>query len=178
MKTQIIIWLGVFLMAGVFGLAAIKTFLAKNAGKSSLANGFKPKALMTPNEYEFLSRLESAAPELRFHAQVSMGALLDPRVDRKDSKKEFYRLRGMFSQKIVDFVAQNRTNGAVVAIIELDDRTHSAEEDERRDQMLSDAGYKIIRWQSKKKPDEAAIREKLFPSAVQTDSTLEHSVAA
>lgn len=139
--------------------------------KSKLASGgagakFKAKPLLTDNEMEFLSRLEGAAPELRFCPQVAMGALMDPAVTRGD-RKAYYRLRGMFSQKIVDFVAQRRSDGQIVAVIELDDRTHDAEKDARRDEMLTSAGYRIVRWQSKSKPDSAAIRAALVPATPQ-----------
>ena len=99
-------------------------------------------------------------PELRFLAQVSMGALIDPAVPRSDAQA-YYRLRGMFSQKFVDFVAQSREDGSIVAVIELDDRTHNSGRDEKRDAILSSAGYRTIRWQSKTKPDTAAIRTAL-----------------
>ncbi len=92
-----------------------------------------------------------------------MGALLDPAVPRSDAKA-YFRLRGMFSQKIVDFVAQRRSDAGIVAIIELDDRTHRSDKDAKRDEMLQSAGYRIVRWQSKTKPDTFAIRAELFPS--------------
>ena len=69
----------------------------------------------------------------------------------------------MFSQKIVDFVAQQRSDGAIVAVIELDDRSHDGEKDARRDEMLKSAGYRIVRWNSRSKPDAHAIRETLLP---------------
>jgi very-short-patch-repair endonuclease len=124
---------------------------------------FKQKALLTANELEFLGRLEAAVPELRFCPQVAMGALLEPAVSRKDGSA-YFRLRGMFSQKITDFVAQRREDGAVVAVIELDDRTHNPDKDAKRDIMLTSAGYKVIRWNSKTKPDANAIRLQLMPS--------------
>lgn len=68
----------------------------------------------------------------------------------------------MFTQKIVDFVAQNRDDGSVVAIIELDDRTHDADKDAKRDATLGSAGYRIVRWSSKTKPDAAAMRAELM----------------
>jgi very-short-patch-repair endonuclease len=40
----------------------------------------------------------------------------------------------------------------VVAIIELDDRTHSPERDKERDALLETAGYRVLRFQSKQKP--------------------------
>lgn len=152
--------------AVVFALVILK---AKLAGKQTDTARFKAKTLLTPNELEFLGRLEEAAPELRFFPQVAMGALLDPAVPSSD-RKAYYRLRGMFSQKIVDFVAQRRDDATILAIIELDDRTHSPDKDAKRDVMLQSAGYRIIRFHSKTKPAVEAIRAALYttksPSAV------------
>src|SRR5436190_20162543 len=85
----------------------------------------------------------------------SRWALLNPAASRKDCK-EYFRARGMFSQKIVDFVTQAKADGSIVVIIELDDRTHGIGKDGRRDAMLSSAGYKVVQWKSKSKPDAAA----------------------
>ena len=152
-------------LAGVaaVGLSVLKAKLAAKSAGPGESDKFKAKTLFSANELEFLIRLETAAPELRFHAQVAMGALLDPAVSRQDAKA-YYRLRGMFSQKIVDFVAQDRTSGAVVAIIELDDCTHDSQKDAKRDAMLAGAGYRIVRWNSKTKPDAATIRSQLMPA--------------
>jgi very-short-patch-repair endonuclease len=42
------------------------------------------------------------------------------------------------------------------------DRTHDSAKDEKRDAMLREAGYAIVRWHSKSKPNSTAIREKLL----------------
>lgn len=157
-------------MAGTFIVVIISAVVLSNPQLRDAASGeqvknspkFKAKTFLSPNEMEFLARLESAVPELRFHAQVSMGAVLDAATPIKYDAHEHWRERGMFSQKIIDFVAQHRTNGTIVAIIELDDRTHSAEKDEKRDAMLLQAGYKVVRWNSKNKPDIEAIRAEIF----------------
>jgi hypothetical protein len=153
--------------AGAVGIVILKAKL--DAARTARAK-FKQKALLTANEVEFLARLEAAAPELRFCPQVSMGALLDPAVPRSHGKA-YYRLRGMFSQKIVDFVVQRRSDGGIVAIIELDDRTHDPAKDARRDSMLASAGYKVVRWHSKAKPDAAAIRAALLPLPVASSAS-------
>jgi hypothetical protein len=145
---------------GAAGLAILKAKVA--ALGSGTAGKFKAKRLLSANELEFIARLESAAPELRFHAQVSMGAVLDPAVPRSDGKA-YISIRGMFAQKIIDFVAQDKRSGDIVAIIELDDRTHNEAKDAKRDAMLTSAGYRSIRWNSKAKPDASAIRAALFP---------------
>lgn len=132
---------------------------------------YKAKSMMTANELEFLNRLEQAVPEMRFHAQVAMGSLVEPNVSCRESGKEYMSLRGRFSQNMIDFVAQDRSTGDVVAIIELDDKTHDREKDAKRDAITSSAGYATVRWQSKSKPDAAEIRSKLLalakPAAVQ-----------
>jgi len=149
----------------VIVFAVLKACMGFSSGQAEKgAPEFKAKSFLTPNELEFFGRLEAAVPEYRFHAQVAMGALLDPAVSRKDAK-EFFRLRAMISQKIVDFVAQSRRDGSIKAIIELDDRTHDSEKDARRDAMLASAGFQTIRWNSKTKPNIAAIRARLMPGA-------------
>ena len=154
-----------FAIIAVIAFAVLKASMASQSDQSrNSPPKFKPKPFLTPNELEFLGRLEAAVPEYRFHAQAAMGALLDPAVSRKDAK-EFFRVRGMISQKIVDFVAQSRRDGSVKAIIELDDRTHDSEKDARRDAMLASTGFQTIRWNSKTKPDIAAIRARLLPGA-------------
>jgi hypothetical protein len=148
----------------IVGAAAVGMALARGKlGSQSPELKFKSKPLLTSNEVEFLARLEGAVPELRFFPQVAMGALMEPAVSRRDGKA-YYRLRGMFSQKIVDFVAQRRSDGQIEAVIELDDRTHNAQKDASRDEMLSSAGYRIVRWNSKTKPDRDAIRAVLVPA--------------
>jgi Protein of unknown function (DUF2726) len=146
--------------AVVVSLAILKAKRASK-GDANATDQFKAKRLLSANEIEFIGRMESACPELRFHAQVSMGAILDPAVPSID-RKAFMRIRGQFSQKIIDFVAQDRQSGEIVAIIELDDRTHKAEKDNKRDAMLKSAGYRTIRWESKNKPNAAVIRAELF----------------
>ena len=146
---------------GAIGLTILKSRLA-GLGAGRTAGQFKAKRLLTANELEFIGRLESAAPELRFHAQVSMGAVLDPAVPKSDGRA-YMSIRGRFAQKIIDFVAQDKKTGDIVAIIELDDRTHNETKDAKRDTMLASAGYRTIRWNSKNKPDAAAIRAMLFP---------------
>lgn len=153
--------IAVIAAVGILAFAVVAIKAKIGVGGPGSRPAFKRKTLLTPNELEFLARLESSAPELRFHAQVSMGALLDPAASSKDGR-EYFRARGMFSQKIVDFVAQARADGSIVAIIELDDRTHNSDKDGRRDAMLSSAGYKVVRWKSKSKPDAAAIRVELL----------------
>ena len=89
-----------------------------------------------------------------------MGALIEPKVLKSD-RKSYYRARGHFSQKIVDYVAQERSTGKIIAVIELDDRTHNSHKDKIRDEMVTSAGYRVVRWDSRHKPDSDRIRAEL-----------------
>lgn len=111
---------------------------------------YKEKALLTPNEIEFYLRLQRALPKHIVLTQVSMGALLQPRISSRSDNKEFFRVRSKFAQKIVDYVVCDREL-AVLAIIELDDRTHNSLKDAERDAMLKEAGYRTLRFESRNK---------------------------
>ena len=122
--------------------------------------GFRvvPRPLLTGNEQEFLQRLEAAFPEYRVWAQVSMGALMAP--DVPGGSPDFLSIRGRFAQKVIDFVLIDEAFG-VVALVELDDRTHRTERDAVRDAMTASAGYVTLRYQSRAKPEPDAIRAEL-----------------
>lgn len=138
----------------------------------------RARPLMTPNEYEFLQRLEAAAPECRIMAQVSMGALLEPDIaptpraqagargpagtrGRGGAGGRFLSIRGRFAQKVVDYVVLDADLN-VVALVELDDRTHDARKDAERDAMTAMAGYPTLRYESRDKPEPQAIRADLL----------------
>ncbi|OJV28237.1 MAG: hypothetical protein BGO24_07865 [Sphingomonas sp. 67-36] len=100
------------------------------------------KPLLTPAEQVALDLIETALPHCRVHAQVAMGALLSP--PRHEGRRRAAD-RNIFSQKIVDFVIQSRADGRVLALVELDDRTHRRARDVARDVMTAKAGYRTIR---------------------------------
>lgn len=116
------------------------------------------RAFLTENEKEFLQRLEQAFPEHRVMAQVSMGALMAP--DVRGGTGQYLAIRGRFAQKVVDFVILDDAL-EVVALVELDDRTHRLEKDAARDAMTAAAGYVTLRFPSREKPAPQAIRAQL-----------------
>lgn len=117
--------------------------------KDNLSGKYIPKKLLTDNEYDFFIRLVRACPEnVYVFSQVSMGAILNANSNDYEEDK---KLRYNFGYKIIDFVLYS-SDKKVLAIIELDDRTHNKENDYKRDIMLREAGYKILRFESKKKP--------------------------
>lgn len=117
---------------------------------------FVAKPLLTANEREFYGRLRQALPDFSVLPQVAMSALLRSRGQGRDADA----LAGFrrFSQKVVDFVVCD-DELKVVALVELDDRTHSAQKDRLRDAMTEEAGYRTLRYSSRQKPTAAAIRK-------------------
>ena len=116
------------------------------------------RAFLTENEKEFLLRLEEAFPTHRVMAQVSMGALMAP--DVRGGSPEYLSIRSRFAQKVVDFVVLDDAL-EVIALVELDDRTHKVDKDAVRDAMTAAAGYVTLRYRSREKPKPQAIRAEL-----------------
>lgn len=99
------------------------------------------------------NRLHGALPELHVLGQVSFGALLTARSQAT---------RNTFDRKIADFVLCDQAH-QVVAVIELDDASHrtKAKADQARDAMLTDAGYRVLRYANV--PDIDRVRTDVFP---------------
>jgi len=116
---------------------------------------FIRKRLLTEAEAAVLGLLETALPDHRIMVQVAMGALLDA---GESDRKRAHATRNRFAQKIVDYVVVTRDTAEVVALVELDDRTHRAERDRKRDSMTAAAGYQTIRISGRPKPTLESVR--------------------
>lgn len=77
-----------------------------------------------------------------------MGAILDV---SKAENKNIQAGRNTFNKKIIDFIIYSKDQ-KIVAVIELDDKTHDKDKDDKRDAMLSQAKYNLYRFDSRKKP--------------------------
>lgn len=108
------------------------------------------KRLMSRVEREVIGHLEAAAPWCRVHAQVCLGALLEP--SRWLPSGTRTRVRYSYASKIVDFVLEDRRTGEVVALVELDDRYHNLGRDAARDRLTRRAGYLTIRLPASEYP--------------------------
>lgn len=130
--------------------------------KASKAGAYKPRQLMTENESEFFGRLVVALPDHYIFPQVALSALIQAAAkDKKRAYSDFLRI----AQQRVDYVVCDRSC-QVVAVVELDDRTHSRKKDEVRDARLQQAGIRTIRFQSNSKPTAVEVRAKVLPAVV------------
>jgi hypothetical protein len=142
-KPVFLVLLVAFILAVLFVLTKLK--LAKP--------GYRAIPIMTANEVEFFGRLCRALPAHYVFPQVAMAALICPAGTSKSNRGAFWKI----SQKRVDF-AIFKKEMELVCLIELDDRTHLAAKDKERDSITECAGIRTLRWQSKSKPSEEAIR--------------------
>ena len=123
------------------------------------------RPLLTQAELRFYHVLADALPGYFIAAQVSMGALLRP--EKGLEGRDWWATYGRFSQKIVDFVVIDRGTGGVVALIELDDRSHNTAQDAARDAMLHRAGYIVVRFANRPWPTVAIVRERFAELDIQ-----------
>lgn len=135
-------------------IACVLLLHASRGEKKDRTGSYRRRRLMTENELEFFGRLVVALPDHYIFPQVAMSALLDPASGDK-AKAHGDRLR--IAQQRVDYVVSTR-GGEVVAVVELDDRTHVRAKDQLRDARLAQGAIRTVRFESRHKPRADAIR--------------------
>lgn len=148
-----------FLFFALIALAAAllvaQLKLAKGSGRTGT---YRRRKFMTDNEEEFFGRLVVALPDHYIFPQVALSALLEP---ASGNGKTAYADRLRVAQQRVDYVVCNK-RCEVVAVVELDDRTHTQSKDALRDARLEQAGIRTVRFQARHKPKVEAIRDKVL----------------
>ena len=118
----------------------------------------KERSLLTAREQALYQRLVKLYPEHKIFIQVALSQLID--VDRHHPRRESIRAR--YKQLVADFVLC-RPDLGVVAVIELDDRTHlwahRRRADARKTKALGDAGIRLVRIPAGAIPSEDALRD-------------------
>jgi hypothetical protein len=143
-----------YLLAGISLLLLILVFLASHSSTTK-SIPVKARRLMSERERKVILLIEDMFPHCRVHAQVAMGALIEPAKGLEPGRRA--SVRNLFSQKIVDFVIEDRMSGDLLALVELDDRTHNAAKDSSRDGITKAAGYLTIRIPAGTRIDKESI---------------------
>lgn len=132
--------------------------------RSSVISGpwpFYLKRLLTQPEQVLYHRLVKALPNHIVLAQVQVSRVLGV---KKGSR--FQEWNNRINCMSYDFVICDKS-AAVIAAIELDDKSHESERrkdtDAKKTKATVDAGLKLVRWQVKALPDEAAIQREIIP---------------
>jgi hypothetical protein len=121
---------------------------------------YRRHSIMTDNEREFYQRLLAACPDCQIWPQVPILALVRP--DAKEGSRAFWIAFKKISNTRVDWVVVRDLE--VVAVVELDDRSHDARKDAQRDKVLKSCGYRVVRFSSSRRPDPRQIHDAVFRS--------------
>lgn len=117
---------------------------------------YRAKKPLSNPELELYGRLCRALPGYIVLAQVGLSRILNVNKDAN-----FGEWHNRISQMSVDFVLC-APDGAIIAVIELDDRSHLRADrqaaDAKKDKALAAAGIPIVRWNVKAMPDERTIQ--------------------
>jgi uncharacterized protein DUF2726 len=131
--------------------------------RSSVTSGpwpFYLKRLLTQPEQVLYHRLVKALPNHIMLAQVQVSRVLGV---KKGSR--FHEWNNRINRMTYDFVICDKSS-AVIAAIELDDKSHESERrrntDAKKNKATVDAGLKLVRWQVKSLPDEAMIQQEII----------------
>ncbi|MGO4389098.1 DUF2726 domain-containing protein [Microvirga sp. 2YAF29] len=144
-------WIG---LAGIVMLALLMVLYLSWARRPR----FKRCTVMTANEREFYQRILKACPDCEIWPQVPLLALVRP--EGREGSRAFWTAFRQISNTRVDWVIAQDTE--VLAVIELDDRSHDAKRDARRDDILKGCGYRVLRFQSKNRPEPQQIHDAIF----------------
>ena len=118
---------------------------------------FERKSLLTSPEKQLYYRLKEALPDYFIFSQVQLSQLVTVRKGH-DFKQWFNRINRMSA----DFVVTDQAMD-VLAVIELDDRSHLKADriaaDQKKDKALTSAGIRVIRWKVSAMPTVVKIKE-------------------
>lgn len=114
--------------------------------------------LLTNRERFLHDLLLCMYPDHRIFVQVALSQLIDV----SESHPERHSIRNHFKQLVVDFVLC-RPDLSIVAVIELDDRSHERADrraaDARKTKALADAGLKLVRVPAGPLPTSERLRQ-------------------
>jgi Protein of unknown function (DUF2726) len=113
--------------------------------------------LLSKRENKLYQALVALYPDHKILVQVALSQLIG--IDRNHPESESIRAR--YKQLVADFVLC-RPDLSVVAVIELDDRTHAWPKrkaaDARKNKALADAGIRLVRIPAGRLPSEDTLR--------------------
>jgi hypothetical protein len=125
---------------------------------------YQPLELMSEAEISFFIKLQKAFPGYFIFPQVGAGGLIGIH-SQPFNKDHFFSAINWIDSARIDFTLCD-AQGTVVALIELDDSSHDDKQgrDEARNYIYRKAGYQLFRFDCRRMPDVAQIRETIMPN--------------
>lgn len=132
---------------------------------------YRARVLMSPPEREAYARLLRASPENLIFGQVQFSRAIEP----KAGAQRRWHLR--IAQLSADFVIC-RQDTSVLALVEIDDRSHERaiqrKRDRKKDAACRAAGIPIIRWQARQLPSSDEMRRQLTSEVASASGRTAH----
>lgn len=148
----------------VLVLCAVALLVAKRLRLLQAGSGTWPFYVRRPlsqPEQVLYHRLIRALPDHIVLAQVQVSRVLGVKKGAR-----FHEWNNRINRLSYDFVVCGK-DSAVIAAIELDDKSHESESrartDDKKNKASADAGLRLLRWQVRSLPSEDAIRAELLP---------------
>ena len=157
-----------FIAVVIFVVAAVVLLLYLKRrglleGKKSGPWPFYVKRPLTQPEQVLYHRLVKTLPDHIVLAQIQVSRVLGVK-----NGSNFNEWNNRINRLSYDFVVCGK-DSTVLAAIELDDKSHESDRrratDEKKNKATVDAGLRLIRWNVKALPDEAAIQAQLRSAA-------------
>ena len=134
--------------AALIAVLIFAVWLIRRLRRPDITKLYQPKAILTDREYEFYTRLKPIADEagLQIFTKVRLADLLEPKPKKVNPlwMECFNKIRS----KHIDFALADEDT-VIVALIELDDTSHSrpdrVERDEFVNTILENNGYTLLR---------------------------------
>ena len=160
------------LVIAVLLITVLKKYLSKNGGTpnqpetiSGLTAGelasISIKPILTPMELKFSKLLDEAMPELRVMYQVAVYQTIKIK-DGPDNLKIWNKLNRL----TFDFVLIDGESN-VMAVIELDDKSHlrpaSMKRDQKKDELIKFLNKPLIRFNTSSMPSVDELRDSILP---------------
>ena len=153
MNSLVVLIVFAAIAAGLLFLAKLK--LSDRGGDDGPWPSDAVKAMSAPEQVLY-HRLCKTLPDNLVLAQVGLSRFL--RVQKGNNFQQWFNRINRMS---ADFVVCAR-DASVLAVIELDDSSHEGQQnktaDAKKDKALAAAGIRIVRWNVKSLPDDAAIK--------------------
>ena len=151
------LWTALAFVLLVFVSVRLKQFAANGR---TLGWPVRTRVLLTDSEKALYARLCEAFPDHVVLAQVALSQIIEV-----EPVRNRLAVRNRFNQLVADFVICSRAF-EVMAVIELDDRSHleagRGDADARKTKVLAAAGHKLVRLHVSRMPDVAELQKRVL----------------
>lgn len=127
---------------------------------------YKKKLLLTKNEWYFYKKLKPICDKYNLHilSKIRFADLVE--VESKIDNKEKIKYFNKISRKHIDFVLCKPENLQIIALIELDDKSHEQKNRIERDNFIDNVckktGYKIIHIRNYEEIEEKLLNAEII----------------